>query len=56
MISQDEIDRMESDMKKIWDKVEIDRPFDLESLERTKMPDCMVKWADDFLEANGVSQ
>ena len=35
-------------------KVEIDQKFELEELERPKMPECIKKWANDYLEANGV--
>lgn len=58
MIDQDLIDRLESELKKTLDKVEIDRPFELEKLEIINMPECIlkciVKCEDDFLEENGI--
>lgn len=50
----EELNRLDNEMKKIYDEVEIDQKFELEKLEIPKMPESIKKWADDFLEANGI--
>lgn len=41
-------------LEKTWEKVEIDKKFELEKLEKPKIPEYIKKWANNFLEKKGM--